>query len=50
MRSGSVLGLNARTASKGHLLRATVEGATYALKFGIGELGALGLTGDGNRA
>jgi xylulokinase len=42
--SGSVLGLNARTASTGHLLRATVEGATYALKFGIGELGALGLT------
>jgi xylulokinase len=41
---GSVLGLSTRTASKGHLLRATVEGATYALKFGIDELAGLGLT------
>ena len=41
---GSVLGLSARTSSKGHLLRATVEGATYALKFGIEELRGLGIT------
>jgi xylulokinase len=40
---GSVLGLTARTSSKGHLLRATVEGATYALKFGIEELRGLGI-------
>ena len=41
---GSVLGLSARTGTKEHLLRATVEGATYALKFGIDELEGLGLT------
>jgi xylulokinase len=41
---GSVFGLDATNCSKGHLLRATVEGATFGLKFGIDELGALGLS------
>jgi len=40
---GCLLGLDARNTTKGHLLRATVEGATFALKFGIDELRALGL-------
>jgi xylulokinase len=40
---GCLLGLDARNTSKGHLLRATVEGATFALKFGIDELKGLGL-------
>ncbi|MGD8340202.1 MAG: xylulokinase [Gammaproteobacteria bacterium] len=42
---GSLLGLDATNCSKGHLLRATVEGATFGLKFGIDELAALGLAG-----
>ena len=41
---GCLFGLDARNTSKGHLLRATVEGATFALKFGIDELRSLGLT------
>ncbi len=41
---GSVLGLDARNSSAAHLLRATVEGATYALKFGLDELASLGLS------
>jgi xylulokinase len=40
---GTILGLGSGTSSKGHLLRATVEGVTYALKFGIDELSRLGL-------
>ena len=40
---GCLLGLDARNTTKGHLLRATVEGATFALKFGIDELRGLGL-------
>jgi xylulokinase len=43
---GSLLGLDATNCSKGHLLRATVEGATYGLKFGIDELAGLGLPTD----
>ena len=43
---GSLLGLDATNCSKGHLLRATVEGATFGLKFGIDELAALGLSAD----
>src|SRR5690606_17912227 len=39
------IGLGPHNASKGHLLRATVEGATFALKSGIDELGKLGLEG-----
>jgi xylulokinase len=38
-----LLGLDATNCSKGHLLRATVEGATFALRFGIDELAGLGL-------
>lgn len=41
--SGCMVGLNARNCSKGHLLRATVEGATYGLRFGLDELERLGL-------
>jgi xylulokinase len=40
---GCLLGLDAQNTSKGHLLRATIEGATFALKFGIDELKGLGL-------
>jgi len=43
---GSLLGIDATNCSKGHLLRATVEGATFGLKFGIDELTALGLPAD----
>jgi len=39
----SVLGLNPENCSKGHLLRATVEGATYGLRFGLDELRRLGI-------
>jgi xylulokinase len=35
--------LTPASCSKGHMLRATVEGATFALKFGVDELAALGL-------
>jgi xylulokinase len=41
--SASVLGLNAENCEKGHLLRATVEGATYGLRFGLDELRRLGI-------
>jgi xylulokinase len=39
----SYLGLDASNCTKGHLLRATVEGATFGLKSGIDELEGLGL-------
>lgn len=41
--SASVLGLNPGNCDKGHLLRATVEGATYGLRFGLDELRRLGI-------
>ena len=41
--SASVLGLNSENCDKGHLLRATVEGATYGLRFGLDELRRLGI-------
>ena len=41
--SASVLGLNPKNCEKGHLLRATVEGATYGLRFGLDELRRLGI-------
>ena len=41
--SASVLGLNVENCEKGHLLRATVEGATYGLRFGLDELRRLGI-------
>jgi xylulokinase len=43
---GCILGLDAGNTRRGHLLRATVEGTTFAVKFGIDELAALGLAGD----
>jgi xylulokinase len=44
---GSILGLDATNTTRSHLLRATVEGATFALKFGIDELAGLGLAARG---
>lgn len=41
-----LLGLDTNNTSRGHMLRATVEGATFALRFGIDELRSLGLTAD----
>jgi xylulokinase len=43
---GCLLGLDGGNSTKGHILRATVEGATFALKFGIDELKELGLAAD----
>lgn len=43
---GALIGIDATNCSKGHLLRATVEGATFGLRFGIDELAGLGLTAD----
>ena len=40
---GCLLGLTSHNCSKGHILRATVEGTTYALRFGLGELQKFGL-------
>jgi xylulokinase len=42
----SLIGLDAESCRPGHLLRATVEGATFGLKFGIDELAALKLSAD----
>ncbi|MEO0996811.1 MAG: xylulokinase [Pseudomonadota bacterium] len=54
---GCVLGLTGRNMKPANLLRSAVEGATFALKFGIGELAGLGvnageivLTGGGVRS
>jgi xylulokinase len=41
--TASVLGLNSENCEKGHLLRATVEGVTYGLRFGLDELRRLGI-------
>ncbi len=41
--TASVLGLTPENCTKGHLLRATVEGATYGLRFGLDELQGLGI-------
>lgn len=41
--SASVLGLNSENCTKAHLLRATVEGVTYGLRFGLDELRRLGI-------
>jgi xylulokinase len=43
--TASFLGLNALNCSRGHLLRATVEGATFGIRVGLDALGGLGLTG-----
>jgi xylulokinase len=43
---GALLGLDATNCMKSHLLRATVEGATFGLKFGINELASLELSAD----
>ncbi|KAA9132629.1 xylulokinase [Marinihelvus fidelis] len=41
--SASVLGLNAQNTTRAHLLRATMEGATFAIRFGVDELSRLGI-------
>jgi xylulokinase len=38
-----IVGMSSHNCRKGHILRATVEGATYALRFGLDELGRLGI-------
>ena len=43
---GCVLGLDTRNTSSENLLRSAVEGATFALRFGIDELGELGISTD----
>jgi xylulokinase len=55
--SASLLGLTAQNCTRGHMLRATVEGATYAIRFGLDELTRLGieaseivLTGGGSKS
>lgn len=40
---GCIVGLNSRNMTSGNLLRSAVEGATFALKFGVDELAALGV-------
>lgn len=40
---GCLIGLDAANTTRGHILRATVEGATFGLKFGIDELASLGI-------
>ena len=42
----SLVGLDAGNCTKGHWLRATVEGATFGLKFGLDELAGLGLAAE----
>jgi xylulokinase len=41
--SASIAGLKSHNCTRGHLLRATVEGATFGLRFGLDELRRLGL-------
>lgn len=41
---GVVLGLDARNTTQPNLLRSAIEGATYALRFGFDEMGALGMS------
>jgi xylulokinase len=44
--TASLLGLAAHNCTPAHLLRATVEGATYGLRFGLDELRRLGIAGE----
>jgi xylulokinase len=44
--TASLLGLAAHNCTAAHLLRATVEGATYGLRFGLDELRRLGMAGE----
>jgi xylulokinase len=40
---GCIVGLNSNNSKPGNLLRSAVEGATFALRFGIDELAGLGV-------
>ena len=42
-----IVGLNGRNVKSENLLRSAVEGATFALKFGIDEMSSLGVNGSG---
>ena len=44
--SGCVLGLSGRNVTPENLLRSAVEGATFALRYGIDELASLGVSAD----
>ncbi|HLT90856.1 MAG TPA: xylulokinase [Woeseiaceae bacterium] len=44
---GCVLGLSSHNASPAHLLRSAVEGATFALRYGLDRLRELGVSGHG---
>jgi xylulokinase len=55
--NASILGLTAGNCDRGHLLRATAEGATFGMRFGLDELRRLGhesseivLTGGGSKS
>jgi xylulokinase len=55
--TASFLGLNERNCTRGHLLRATVEGATFGIRVGLDALSGLGmnaseivLTGGGSKS
>ena len=55
--TASFLGLNERNCTRGHLLRATVEGATFGIRVGLDSLSDLGmeaseivLTGGGSKS
>lgn len=41
--SASLLGMNTRNCTPGHLLRATMEGATFSIRLGLDALNALGV-------
>jgi xylulokinase len=41
--TATLLGMTAQNCSRGHILRATAEGATYAIRFGLDELRRLGI-------
>lgn len=54
---GSILGLASGNCSPSHMMRSVIEGATFALRFGLDELGRLGmdfqeivLTGGGSKS
>jgi len=41
---GVVLGLDSRNTTQANLFRSAIEGATYALRFGLDEMGTLGIS------
>ena len=43
---GVILGLDSRNTTQANLFRSAIEGATYALRFGFDEMGALGMSAE----